>query len=151
MRYHQLGEVFGHLVTLNMATLDFYERSLEVTKQERARMFLHYLIAKQKVRNEHLMTSLADGPSKMFEMWFDDEIDLQLLDFIEKLALEPSAKSDKILIVLMEVNEKIETWLTSVSSAIINSDAREYIQDLVSYLSQTNQQIMHGFQRMDDV
>jgi|AntRauTorckE5430_2_1112549.scaffolds.fasta_scaffold220203_1 hypothetical protein len=32
MRYHQLSEVFGHLVTLNMATLDFYERSLKVTK-----------------------------------------------------------------------------------------------------------------------
>jgi DNA-binding transcriptional regulator YbjK len=151
MRYHQLSEVFGHLVTLNMATLAFYERSLKVTKQERARMFLHYLTAKQKVRNEHLMASLADGPTKMFEMWFDDEIDLQLLVFIERLALEPSAKSDKILIVLMEVNEKIEMWLKSVSSAIINSDAREYIQDLINYLSQTNQQIIHGFRRMDDV
>jgi DNA-binding transcriptional regulator YbjK len=151
MRYHQLSEVFGHLVTLNMATLAFYERGLEVVKQERARMFLHYLIAKQKVKNEHLMASLADGSSKMFEMWFDNEIDEQLLDFIEKLTLEPTAKSDKILAVLMELNEKIEAWLTSVSSAIINSDAREYIQDLINYLSQTNQQIMHGLQRMDDV
>jgi GTP:adenosylcobinamide-phosphate guanylyltransferase len=84
-------------------------------------------------------------------MWFDNEIDEQLLDFIEKLTLEPTAKSDKILAVLMELNEKIEAWLTSVSSAIINSDAREYIQDLINYLSQTNQQIMHGLQRMDDV
>nr|WP_297350096.1 hypothetical protein [uncultured Glaciecola sp.] len=151
MRYHQLSEVFGHLVTLNVATLAFYERGLEVVKQERARMFLHYLITKQKVKNDHLMASLADGPSKMFEMWFDDEIDLLLLDFIEKLTLEPDAKSDKILLVLMEVNEKVEAWLKSVSTAIINSDAREYIQDLVDYLSQTNQQIMHGLQRMDDV
>jgi hypothetical protein len=96
MLYHQLSEVFGHLITLNMATLAFYERALEVIKQER---------------------------SRMFEMWFDGEIDLQLLDFIENLVLEPSAKSDKILIVLMELNEKIETWLKSISSAIINSDA----------------------------
>jgi CHASE3 domain sensor protein len=124
MLYHQLSEVFGHLITLNMATLAFYERALEVIKQER---------------------------SRMFEMWFDGEIDLQLLDFIENIVLEPSAKSDKILIVLMELNEKIETWLKSISSAIINSDAREYIQDLINYLSQTNQQIMHGLQRMDDV
>jgi hypothetical protein len=151
MRYHQLSEVFGHLVTLNVATLAFYERSLEVTKPERARIFLHYLIAKQKVRNEHLMASLADGPTKIFEMWFDNEIDLQLLDFIEKLALEPSAKNDEIRIVLVDVNEKIEMWLKSVSSAIINSDAREYILDLINYLSQTNEQIMHGFRTMDDV
>ncbi|MFQ3207166.1 MAG: hypothetical protein ACI9IT_001316 [Glaciecola sp.] len=151
MRYHQLSEVFGHLVKLNVATLAFYERGLEVIKQERARMFLHYLITKQKVKNDHLMASLEDGPSKMFEMWFDDEIDLLLLDFIEKLTLDPDAKSDKILLVLMEVNEKIEAWLKSVSTAIINSDAREYIQDLIDYLSQANQQIIHGLQRMDDV
>jgi hypothetical protein len=100
---------------------------------------------------QHLMASLADGPTKIFEMWFDNEIDLQLLDFIEKLVLEPSAKNDEIRIVLVDVNEKIETWLKSVSSAIINSDAREYIQDLINYLSQTNQQIMHGFRTMDDV
>lgn len=151
MRYHQLSEVFRHLVTLNIATLAFYERSLEVTKQERARMFLHYLIEKQKVRNEHLITSLADGPTKIFEMWFDDDIDLTLLVFIEKLALDPSANSDKTLIILMEVNEKIEIWLKSISPLILNSHAKEYIQDLINYLHQENQQIMYGVQRMDEI
>jgi hypothetical protein len=34
---------------------------------------------------------------------------------------------------------------------VINSDAKEYIQDLIQYLHQKNQQIMHGVQRMDDV
>ncbi|MFT6266548.1 MAG: hypothetical protein ACJAWS_002711 [Oleiphilaceae bacterium] len=151
MRYHQLSEVFGHLVTLNNATLAFYERSLKVAKKERARIFLHYLIDKQKVRNEHLVVLLADGPIKIFEMWFDDEIDLQLLVYIEKLALDPSASSDKILIILLEVNEKIEIWLKSIAPLVINSDAKEYIQDLIQYLHQKNQQIMHGVQRMDDV
>ncbi|TWX63504.1 hypothetical protein [Colwellia sp. C1TZA3] len=151
MRYHQLSEVFGHLVTLNIATVAFYERSLKVTKQERAKMFLHYLIEKQKVRNEYLMASLVDGPIKIFEMWFDDKIDLQLLFYIENLTLDPSANSDEILIILLEVNEKIEMWLKSVSPLIINSDAKEYIQDLINYLHQKNQKIIHGVQRMDDL
>jgi hypothetical protein len=84
-------------------------------------------------------------------MWFDDEIDLQLLVYIEKLALDPSASSDKILIILLEVNEKIEIWLKSIAPLVINSDAKEYTQDLIQYLHQKNQQIMHSVQRMDDV
>lgn len=44
MRYHQLSELFDHIVKLNGAMLDFYERSLDVAKQERTRIFLHYSI-----------------------------------------------------------------------------------------------------------
>lgn len=151
MRYHKLSEVFVHLVTLNIATLAFYERSLEVTKQERARMFLNYLISKQKVRNEHLMISLRDGPIKIYEMWFDDEIDLKLLAFIEKLSLDSNLHSDKMLITLIEVNEKIEMWLKSISPLILNSYAKEYLDDLINYLHKENQQVMYSVQRMDEI
>tara|TARA_R110001583_G_scaffold65597_5_gene189482 strand:- start:211 stop:666 length:456 start_codon:yes stop_codon:yes gene_type:complete len=151
MRYHQLSEVFVHLVTLNIATLAFYERSLEVTKKERGRIFLNYLIGKQKVRNEHLMTSLRDGPIKIYEMWFDDEIDLKLLAFIDTLALEPDISSDKMSMILIEVNEKIEVWLKSISPLILNSDAKEYLEDLINYLHKENQQIMYSVQRMDEM
>jgi hypothetical protein len=82
MRYHQLSEVFEHLITLNTATLAFYDRSLKVTEQERTRMFLHYLTDKQKARNQYLITSLMEAPIKMFEMWFDDDIDEQLSVYI---------------------------------------------------------------------
>ncbi|MFT5756472.1 MAG: hypothetical protein ACI9LM_001190 [Alteromonadaceae bacterium] len=151
MRYHQLSEVFEHLITLNTATLAFYERSLKVTEQERARMFLHYLADKQKVRNQYLMTTLIEAPIKIFEMWFDDDIDEQLLVYIEKLALDPNANSEKITAVMLEVNEKIEMWLRSILPLILNSDSKEYLQDLINNLHQKNQQIMHGLQRMNDV
>jgi hypothetical protein len=151
MRYHQLSEVFEHLITLNTATLAFYERSLKVTEQERARMFLHYLSDKQKVRNQYLMTSLIEAPVKTFEMWFDDDIDEQLLVYIETLALPPNANSEKITTVMLEVNEKIEMWLRSILPLIINSYSKEYLQDLINDLHQKNQQIMHGLQRMNDV
>ncbi|MBA6391222.1 hypothetical protein H4J38_10610 [Colwellia sp. BRX10-3] len=151
MRYHQLSEVFEHLITLNTATLAFYERSLKVTEQERARMFLHYLTDKQKVRNQYLMTSLIEAPIKIFEMWFDDDIDEQLLVYIEKLALAPNANSEKIIAVMLEINEKIEMWLRSILPLIINNYSKEYIQDLINNLHQKNRQIMHGLQRMNDV
>ncbi|MBA6265258.1 MAG: hypothetical protein V7780_06700 [Colwellia sp.] len=151
MRYHQLSEVFKHLITLNTATLAFYERSLKVTEQERARMFLHYLSDKQKIRNQYLMTSLIEAPVKTFEMWFDDDIDEQLLVYIETLALPPNANSEKITTVMLEVNEKIEMWLRSILPLIINSYSKEYLQDLINDLHQKNQQIMHGLQRMNDV
>ncbi|MFT6900306.1 MAG: hypothetical protein ACJAXS_000468 [Colwellia sp.] len=151
MRYHQLSEVFEHLITLNTATLAFYERSLKVTEQERARMFLHYLSDKQKVRNQYLMTLLIEAPIKTFEMWFDDDIDEQLLVYIETLALTPDANSQKITTVMLEVNEKIEMWLRSILPLIINSYSKEYLQDLINDLHQKNQQIMHGLQRMNDV
>jgi hypothetical protein len=136
---------------LNTATLAFYERSLKVTEQERARMFLHYLSDKQKVRNQYLMTSLIEAPVKTFEMWFDDDIDEQLLVYIETLALPPNANSEKITTVMLEVNEKIEMWLRSILPLIINSYSKEYLQDLINDLHQKNQQIMHGLQRMNDV
>jgi hypothetical protein len=151
MRYHQLSEVFEHLITLNTATLAFYERSLKVTEQERARMFLHYLSDKQKVRNQYLMTLFIEAPIKTFEMWFDDDIDEQLLVYIETLALTPDANSQKITTVMLEVNEKIEMWLRSILPLIINSYSKEYLQDLINDLHQKNQQIMHGLQRMNDV
>ncbi|AOW75441.1 hypothetical protein A3Q34_00225 [Colwellia sp. PAMC 20917] len=151
MRYHQLSEVFEHLITLNTATLAFYERSLKVTEQERARMFLHYLTDKQKVRNQYLITSLTEAPIKTFEMWFDDDIDEQLLVYIETLALAPNANSGKITTVMLEVNEKIEMWLRSILPLIINNYSKEYLLDLINNLHQKNQQIMHGLQRMNDV
>jgi hypothetical protein len=136
---------------LNTATLAFYERSLKVTEQERARMFLHYLSDKQKVRNQYLMTSLIEAPIKIFDMWFDDDIDEQLLVYIEKLALTPDANSEKITAVMLEVNEKIEMWLRSILPLIINNYSKEYLLDLINNLHQKNQQIMHGLQRMNDV
>ena len=116
-----------------------------------ATLFLHYLSDKQKVRNQYLMTSLIEAPVKTFEMWFDDDIDEQLLVYIETLALPPNANSEKITTVMLEVNEKIEMWLRSILPLIINSYSKEYLQDLINDLHQKNQQIMHGLQRMNDV
>jgi hypothetical protein len=84
-------------------------------------------------------------------MWFDDDIDEQLLVYIETLALPPNANSEKITTVMLEVNEKIEMWLRSILPLIINSYSKEYLQDLINDLHQKNQQIMHGLQRMNDV
>lgn len=150
MRYHQLSEVFDHLVKLNGAILDFYERSLEVTKQERVRIFLHYLIDKQKFRKEHLINFLADGPVQIFDLWFYDELDTRLLVFIEKLAPAPDASTDEVLKILTEFNERIEIWLQIVLSTVTNEHANEYLQNLIDYLHHANQQVMHAVQRMDD-
>ena len=151
MRYHQLSEVFEHLVKLNGATLSFYEKCLKVTKQERSRMFLHYLVDKQKFRKEHLIAFLADGPTKVFNMWFDDEIDTRLLAVIEKSVPNPDASTDVILTTLTEFNEKIEGWLQVVLSTVTNDQASQYIQNLIDYLHHANQQIMHAVHRMDDL
>ncbi len=151
MRYHQLREVFKYLYKLKMATLDYYERSLKVTKQERTRMVLHYLIDKQKTRNEHLMDSFLDDHDKILEIWFDDEIDPRLLIFIEKLEPDPDASSDKLLSVLIQINEKIEDWLNAVLLSVSNKHGEEYIQSVIDYLHHTNQQILHAVHRMDDV
>ena len=47
MRYHQLKDIYQHVVEINQELNDLYAHFLENTKDERTRIFLHYIIEKQ--------------------------------------------------------------------------------------------------------
>ena len=47
MRYHQLKDIYQHVTEINQELNDLYVHFLENTKDERTRIFLHYIIEKQ--------------------------------------------------------------------------------------------------------
>ena len=47
MRFHQLKEIYEHVMEINQALNDLYAYFLENTKDERTRIFIHYVIEKQ--------------------------------------------------------------------------------------------------------
>lgn len=151
MRYYQVRDVYNHIHSLNIALLEFFERTLLISQIERERIFLHFLIDRQKDINSYLASLSQSEISSVLDTWVDEEMESEIKPYIESLQLAKDTNTDVILTMVEESNQKACDWLTKVIELLGDGKAKDHIQNLLEHLNLKNKQLMHSAHRFDDL
>ena len=75
MRFHQLKDIYQHVTEINQELNDLYVHFLENTKDERTRIFLHYIIEKQAENILDIKRLVSDEAIGVLSTWIDEDIE----------------------------------------------------------------------------
>lgn len=151
MRFHQIKEIYQHIKDINQEFETLCQQFLKKTKDERLRIFIHYLIDKKDSNNHYLDTLIQSESHKVADSWVDEEIEHGL----EKKFIEYQQRTilsiDDILTINIEIIETINDWLLLIVDLSTNQTVKEHILDLIERQSQQSHKLVHSAHRMDDM
>ncbi|TWX57642.1 hypothetical protein [Colwellia hornerae] len=151
MRFHQIKEIYQHIKDVNREFETFCQQLLKKTKDERLRMFIHYLIDKQDGNNDYLDTLIKSESHKVTDSWVDEDIEHGLAKKFIEYKQQTILSIDEILAINIEIIETINDWLLLIVDLSTNQTVKEHILDLIERQSQQSHKLVHSAHRMDDM
>ena len=79
MRFHQIKEIYQHIINVNKQFETLCEQLLIDTKDERIRMYIYFLLKKQHENNDYLTKLIKSESHKVIDSWVDEEIENEIL------------------------------------------------------------------------
>lgn len=151
MRFHQIKEIYQHIKDINQQFETLCEQLLTETKDERLRMFIHFIIDKQHENNDYLNKLIKSESHKVTDSWVDEEIEnkiaKQFIDYEQRTIFTV----DDILTINIEIIETMNNWLLLIVDVSTNQTVKDHILDLIARQSQQSHQLVHSAHRMDDL
>ncbi|WP_281557819.1 hypothetical protein [Thalassomonas sp. RHCl1] len=151
MRFHQLKEVYQHVIDINKELTCLYEYFLANITDERTRIFVHFVIQKQTDAISYLNGLIKTESKSVLDSWLDEDIENKSISYIKTLKQQPNVTIDDVLAISADINEKINSWLMIIIDVSTNQTVKEHIQNLIELQSSKYQQLLHSAHRMDDI
>ncbi|MCI2282492.1 hypothetical protein L3081_02620 [Colwellia sp. MSW7] len=151
MRFHQIKEIYQHVKDINKQFETFCEQLLLETKDERLRMFTHYIIDKLHENNTYLDKLIHSESHKVTDSWVDEEIEHNVEKQFLSLEQRTIHSVDDLLTINIDIIETINNWLLLVADVSTNNTVKEHINDLIERHSQQSHKLVHTVHRMDDM
>ncbi|WDE02434.1 hypothetical protein [Thalassomonas actiniarum] len=151
MRFHQLKEVYQHVIDINKELTCLYEYFLANITDERTRIFVHFVIQKQTDAISYLNGLIKTESKSVLDSWLDEDIENKSINYIRTLKQQPNVTIDDVLAISADINEKINSWLMIIIDVSTNQTVKEHIQNLIELQSSKYQQLLHSAHRMADI
>ncbi|MFT7007540.1 MAG: hypothetical protein ACJAXJ_002065 [Colwellia sp.] len=151
MRFHQIKEVYQHILNVNKRFETLCEQLLIETKDERIRMYIYFLLKKQHDNNDYLKNLIKSESHKVIDSWVDEEIENKITKNFIEYEQRKILTVDDILNINLEIIEIINNWLLIIVDVSTNQTVKEHMLDLIERQTQQSHQLVHSAHRMDDM
>ncbi|XQW86844.1 hypothetical protein ACOYR1_09025 [Thalassotalea piscium] len=151
MRYHQLKEIYEHVIEINQELNGLYDFFLENTKDERTRIFLHYIIDKQAENILDLKKLSSDESVSVLDTWIDEDIEHKLSELINSFKQNTEVSFDLVLSATTEVRIQLTDWLQIIKDLVGSETVKTHVENLIEFQTLKSQQLVHSAHRMDDI
>jgi hypothetical protein len=151
MRFHQLKEIYEHVMEINQALNDLYSYFLENTKDERTRLFIHYVIEKQTENIQDIKRLISDESVGVLSTWLDEDIEHEVLESINSFKENSDVSVTLVLDMTTQLRVQLNDWLTIIKDLMPTDTVKTHLENLIESQSRKSQQIMHAANRMVDM
>ncbi|MEH6384137.1 MAG: hypothetical protein V7780_05990 [Colwellia sp.] len=151
MRFHQLKEIYEHVMEINQELNGLYSCFLENTKDERTRIFLHYVIEKQAENIQGIKKLISDESIGVLSTWLDEDIEHQISARINSFKAKPDVSIDIVLDMTTEIRFQLNDWLLLIKGLVSSETVKTHLENLIEFQQLKSQQLMHAVHRMDDI
>ncbi len=151
MRYHQLKDIYQHVTEINQELNDLYVHFLENTKDERTRIFLHYIIEKQTENILDIKRLINDEAIGVLSTWIDEDIEHKVSESIISFKENSDVNITTVLDVTTQIRLELNDWLNIIKALMPSETVKTHLENLIELQSAKAQQIIHAANRMDDI
>ncbi|MDO6487264.1 hypothetical protein Q4503_06100 [Colwellia sp. 6_MG-2023] len=151
MRYHQLKEIYQHVMEINQELNGLYTHFLENTKDERTRIFLHYIIEKQAENILDIQKLISDEAIGVLSTWIDEDIEHKVSESIISFKENSDVNITTVLDVTTQIRVQLNEWLNVIKALMPSETVKTHLENLIELQSAKSQQIIHAANRMDDI
>lgn len=151
MRYHQLKDIYQHVTEINQELNDLYVYFLENTKDERTRIFLHYIIEKQTENILDIKRLINDEAIGVLSTWIDEDIEHKVSESIISFKENSDVNITTVLDVTTQIRLELNDWLNIIKALMPSETVKTHLENLIELQSAKAQQIIHAANRMDDI
>lgn len=151
MRYHQLKDIYQHVTEINQELNDLYVYFLENTKDERTRIFLHYIIEKQTENILDIKRLINDEAIGVLSTWIDEDIEHKVSESIISFKENSDVNITTVLDVTTQIRLELNDWLNIIKALMPSETVKTHLENLIGLQSAKAQQIIHAANRMDDI
>jgi len=151
LRYHQLKEIYQHVTQINQELNDLYRHFLANTKDERTRIFLHYIIEKQAENIQSIKKLINDEAIGVLSTWLDEDIEHDISALINNFKEKPDVNIDTVLDMTTEIRGQLNDWLNIIKDLVTSETVKTHLENLIALQSLKSQQLMHAAHRMNDI
>jgi hypothetical protein len=151
MRFHQLKEIYEHVMEINQALNDLYAYFLENTKDERTRIFIHYVIEKQTENILDIKRLISDESVGVLSTWIDEDIEHEVSECINSFKENSEVSITLVLDVTTQIRLQFNDWLNILKELMPTDTVKTHLESLIESQSLKSQQIMHAANRMGDM
>jgi hypothetical protein len=151
MRFHQLKDIYQHVTEINQELNDLYVHFLENTKDERTRIFLHYIIEKQAENILDIKRLVSDEVIGVLSTWIDEDIEHELSESISGFKENSNVNPTMVLDITTQIRLQLNHWLNMIKAIMPSETVKAHLENLIELQSLKSQQIIHAANRMDDI